>query len=326
MKTALAAALLALALPVLAQDADVAVKLETPTGTLHGSLRAPLGAAKGAIVLLVSGSGPTDRDGNQPRLLSDSLRQLAAALAAEGIATLRYDKRGVAMSREAAKAEKDLRFEHYVDDAAAWIAWLKADARFSLVAVAGHSEGALVGALAAAKAGAGAFVAIAGIARKPAEILRAQLRPRLPEPFWLESERILARLERGETADGVPKELDIVYRPSVQPYLISWFRQSPAEAMRALEVPVLVVQGGADVQVPVAEGEALAAAARNAQLFIVPDMSHALKPATDAASSMKGLTDPTVAIVPQVPARIARFVREAAVAAPPKGRRGPAPT
>ncbi|MCL4688109.1 MAG: alpha/beta fold hydrolase [Burkholderiales bacterium] len=322
MKTALAAALLALALPAfaLARDADVAVKLETPTGTLHGSLRAPLGAAKGPVVLLVAGSGPTDRDGNQPRLLNDSLRQLAAALGARGIATLRYDKRGVALSREAGRSEKDLRFDHYVDDAAAWVAWLKADARFSLVAVAGHSEGALVGALAAAKAGAGAFVSIAGIARKPAEILRAQLRPRLPGPFWLESERILARLEHGETADGVPRELDIVYRPSVQPYLISWFRQSPAEAMRALEVPVLVVQGSADVQVPVVEGEALAAAARNAQLFIVPDMSHALKPATDAASSMKGLTDPTVAIVPQVPARIARFVREAALAAPPKGR------
>lgn len=320
MKTALAAALLALAVPALAQDADVAVKLETPTGTLHGSLRAPLGAARGPVVLLVAGSGPTDRDGNQPRLLSDSLRQLAAALGAEGISTLRYDKRGVATSREAGRAEKDLRFDHYVDDAAAWIAWLKADARFSLVAVAGHSEGAHVGALAAAKAGAGAFVSIAGIARKPAEILRAQLRPRLPEPFWQESERILARLERGETADGVPKELEIAYRPSVQPYLISWFRQSPAEAMRALEVPVLVVQGSADIQVPVSEGEALAAAARNAQLLVVPDMSHALKPATDAASSMKGLTDPTVAIVPQVPARIARFVREAALAAPAKGR------
>lgn len=320
MKTAFAATLLALALPALAQDADIAVKLETPTGTLHGSLRAPLGAAKGPVVLLVAGSGPTDRDGNQPRLLNDSLRQLAAALAAEGIATLRYDKRGVAMSRDAGKTEKDLRFDHYVDDAAAWIAWLKADARFSLVAVAGHSEGAHVGALAAAKAGAGAFVAIAGIARKPSEVLRTQLRPRLPEPFWQESERILARLERGETADGVPKELEIVYRPSVQPYLISWFRRSPAEAMRALEVPVLVVQGTADVQVPVAEGEALAAAARNAQLFVVPDMSHALKPATDALSSMKGLTDPAVAIVPEVPARIARFVRDAALAAPPKGR------
>lgn len=326
MKTAFAAALLALALPALAQDADVAVKLETPTGTLHGSLRLPLGAAKGPVLLLLSGSGPTDRDGNQPRLLNDSLRQLAAALAAEGIATLRYDKRGVAMSREAGRSEADLRFDHYVDDAAAWVAWLRADARFSFVAVAGHSEGAHVGALAAAKAGAGAFVAIAGIARKPAEILRAQLRPRLPEPFWRESERILARLERGETADGVPKELEIVYRPSVQPYLISWFRQSPAEAMRALEVPVLVVQGTADVQVPVSEGEALAAAARRAQLLVVPDMSHALKPATDAASSMKGLTDPTVAIVPQVPARIARFVREAALAAPPEGRRGPGPT
>jgi pimeloyl-ACP methyl ester carboxylesterase len=265
------------------------------------------------VVLFVAGSGPTDRDGNQPRLVNDSLKQLAAALASQGIASLRYDKRGVGASRSAGREEKDLRFEHYVDDAAAWLEWLKADPRFSLVGLVGHSEGAHIGALAAARAGVGAYVSIAGLGRKPAEVLRTQLRPKLPEPFWKESERILAALERGETVADVPKELMILYRPSVQPYLISWFRQSPTEAVAKLDVPVLVVQGTADVQVALPEAEKLHAAARNGTLLVVPDMSHAMKRATaDPATSMKGLTDPAMPIVPELPPRIVQFLRTAA--------------
>ena len=315
MKTALALAFLlatnALAAP--AQGTDEPMELKTPTGTIHGSLRAPQAVARGPVVLLVAGSGPTDRDGNQPRLRSDMLRQLAGALAAEGVATLRYDKRGIGASREAGPSEKDLRFEQYVDDAAGWLARLKVDPRFSFVAVAGHSEGALVGALAAAKAGAGAYVSMAGIARKPADVLRTQLQPKLPEPFWAESERILAGLEKGETTEAVPKELMILYRPSVQPYLVSWFRQSPAEAVAGLAVPVLVVQGTVDAQVAVSEAQALKAVARRGELVLVTDMTHALKRATpEPGSAMKGLTDPSVPIVPELAPRIAAFLRAAA--------------
>jgi pimeloyl-ACP methyl ester carboxylesterase len=317
MKTLLAALLLAttasFAGAARAQATEQPVTLATPTGRIHGSLWAPRGATRGPVILIVAGSGPTDRDGNQPRLVNDSLKQLAAALAVEGIATLRYDKRGIGASRAAAPAEKDLRFEHYVDDAASWLEWLKADPRFSSVALLGHSEGAHIGALAAARAGAAAYVSIAGFGRKPAEVLRTQLKPKLPEPFWSQSERILATLEKGETTPDVPKELMILYRPSVQPYLVSWFRQSPAEAVARLEIPALIVQGAADVQVAVAEGEALAAAARRGQLMVVQEMSHVMKRATDdPASSMKGYTDPTVPIVPVLGPRIARFLREAA--------------
>lgn len=297
----------------LAQGGQESVELETPTGTIRGTLWVPPGADRRPVVLIVAGSGPTDRDGNQPRLSNDSLKQLAAALASQGVASLRYDKRGVGASRAAGREEKDLRFEHYVEDAAAWLAWLKADPRFSLVGAIGHSEGAHIGALAAARSGVGAYVSIAGLGRKPAEVLRAQLKPKLPEPFWVQSERILAALERGQTDADVPKELMILYRPSVQPYLISWFRQSPTEAVAKLEIPVLVVQGTADVQVALPEAEALHAAAKNGTLLVVPDMSHVMKRATgDPASSMKGYTDPAMPIVPELAPRIVQFLRAAA--------------
>ena len=313
MKTSLAALFLAFAVSAFAQETVRPVELATPTGTIRGSLRTPPGTTKGPVALIIADSGPKDRDGNQPRFVNDSLRKLAAELAAEGFATLRYDKRGVGDSREAGPAEKDLRFDQYVEDATAWLAWLKADPRFPFVAVIGHGEGAHVGALAAAKAGAGAFVSIGGLARRPSDVLRTQLKPRLPEPLWAESQRILAALEKGETVAEVPKELMIVYRPSVQPYLISWFRNSPSEAIAKLDVPSLIVQGTADVQVAVSEGEALKEAARRGTLLIVPDMSHAMKRVTaDPASAMKGLTDPTVPLAPELVPRIAQFLREAA--------------
>lgn len=309
MKTALAAALLAVALPALAQDADVAVKLETPTGTLHGSLRAPLGAARGPVVLLVAGSGPTDRDGNQPRLLNDSLKQLAAGLAAEGIASVRYDKRGIAASRAAAPAEKDLRFDHYVADAAAWIERLRADKRFRRVAIVGHSEGAAIAALAAERSRVEAFVSIAGLASRGSDVLRVQLKPKLPPELYAKAERLIAALEKGEDPGAVPEELATIFRPSVQPYLASWFRVVPAEAYARLEAPILIVQGEADIQVSVAEARALKAAAPRATLEIVPRMSHVLKAVTgDPASQMRGYTEPAVPIVPALAPRIAGFI------------------
>jgi uncharacterized protein len=312
MKTVLALLLATFTSAAIAQVAEAPVELRTSTGTIHGSLLAPVTAALIPVVLLISGSGPTDRDGNQPRLPNDSLRQLAAALAANGVATLRYDKRGVGASRAAGPAESDLRFDQYVDDAAGWLASLKADPRFSLVAVAGHSEGAHIGALAAAKADAGAFISMSGMGRKVADVLRTQLKPKLPEPLWKESERILAALEKGETANEVPKELMVLYRPSVQPYLISWFRQSPTEAVARLQVPVLIVQGTADVQVAVEEGERLKAAARRGEMFLVKDMSHVFKRVSaDPASQMQGYTDPSVPIVPELAPRIADFLRAA---------------
>ena len=164
--------------------------LETPTGTVHGTLLLPAGRGPHPVALLIAGSGPTDRDGNSAALpgQNNSLKLLAEGLAERGIASLRYDKRGIAESAAAAPSEADLRFETYVEDAAAWVGQLHADERFTSVTVIGHSEGSLIGMLAAPEADA--FVSVAGIARPAPEVLRDQLRPQLPPELWDESERI----------------------------------------------------------------------------------------------------------------------------------------
>ena len=116
--------------------------------TLYGSYIAP-GPYKPEFdaVLILSGSGPTDRDGNQTTMKNDSLKMVAMALAEDGIASLRVDKRGVAASVKAAAREEDLRFETYIDDAKSWLAFLKAQPGVTRVFVIGHSEGALIGAV-----------------------------------------------------------------------------------------------------------------------------------------------------------------------------------
>ncbi len=144
---------------------DERTSLSVSGGTLHGSLLVPPGSAPVPIALLISGSGPTDRDGNTPLLpgKNDSLKLLAEGLAARNLASLRYDKRGIGESVGAGRNESRLRFENYIDDAAAWGQRLRKDKRFSSLVIVGHSEGSLIGAVAAQKIPADAFISLEGI-------------------------------------------------------------------------------------------------------------------------------------------------------------------
>jgi pimeloyl-ACP methyl ester carboxylesterase len=250
------------------------------------------------------GNGPVAQARN------DSLKLLAAALADAGFASVRYDKRGIGASRAAGPAESALRFDTYVDDAVAWIAKLKSDPRFGRIAVIGHSEGSLIGMLAARRGGADAFVSIAGPAQAAGAVLRGQLAGKLPPDLAASSERILAGLEQGKTDADVPPALAALYRPSVQPYMISWLKYTPAEQLAALRVPVLIVQGTTDIQVGVGQAEALKKARPNAVLAIVPGMNHVLKEVPDDRQrQLASYGDPALPLHPQLASAIAGFLR-----------------
>jgi pimeloyl-ACP methyl ester carboxylesterase len=295
----------------LAASIEEPAQLVTPSGTLHGTLLAPAAAKPVPVVLLIAGSGPTDRNGNS-RILpgaNNSLKMLAEALAARGIASLRYDKRGIGESSAGAPAEKDLRFETYVDDAAAWAAQLKKDARLSRVIIAGHSEGALIGTIAAQRGGASAFVSIAGVSRPADAVLRGQLAGKLPPDLQAANEKILAALKSGKTVEDVPPSLVALYRSSVQPYLISWFRYDPAAEIKKLTIPVLIVQGTTDIQVGVDDARALAAAKPSARLQIVEGMNHLMKRVeADRNKQIASYSDPTLPIDARAVDAIAAFI------------------
>ena len=211
------------------------IDLDTGQGVLHGSLLLPQQPTPPPVVLIIAGSGPTDRDGNNPASgRIDNLKRLALLLANEHIASVRYDKRGVAASQPASPDERNLSVERYVADVVAWSRKLKADPRFGPLILVGHSEGALIASLAAEQAGASAVITLAGSGRPMADVLREQLARRMPPAQLARSSALLDRLQAGQTTLDVPAPLRQVFRPSVQPYLISLFRQNPAAAFAQL--------------------------------------------------------------------------------------------
>lgn len=306
------------------QQADVAAKsaaaassatqLSVPGGTLHGTLLMPPAAGSIPVVLLISGSGPTDRNGNSAMIpgANNSLRLLAEGLAENGIASVRYDKRGIAESAKGAPAESDLRFETYVDDATAWCERLRGDGRFSKVVIVGHSEGSLIGMLAVKKCGAAGFVSIAGAGHTAGDILRTQMAGKLPPELAEKNVAILKSLEEGKTVESVPPELYVLYRPSVQPYMISWMRYDPAKAVAELKTPVLIVQGTTDIQVNPDDAKRLAAANPRSKLLLIDGMNHVLKMVpSDRQKQIASYSDPALALAPELVPAMAELVKSA---------------
>ncbi|MNF68460.1 Alpha/beta hydrolase family protein [compost metagenome] len=311
--------LLLLILPLLAGLAQAApqsvlqrpIELDTGSGILRGTLLRPKTDQPVPVALILAGSGPTDRDGNNPLGgRNDSLKKLAQLLARNGIASVRYDKRGIAASQDAGTDERQLSIELYASDAAAWGRRLKQDARFSQLILVGHSEGALIASLAADSAGADALVSIAGSARPIDQLLRAQLQDRLPPPLLAQSEALLTSLRAGQQVAEVPKPLEVLFRPSVQPYLISLFRQDPAQAFGRLRIPALILQGSHDIQVGVADAEQLKAARPDAQLAIIEGMNHMLRIVPmDMERQLASYRDPHLPLARELGKCILDFIR-----------------
>ena len=286
--------------------------LTTPTGEIHGILLMPDNEEPCPLVIIIAGSGPTDMNGNTigSELQNNSLKMLAEGLAAKGIASLRYDKRGIGKSQAAIMSEEELRFEHYIDDAAAWADMFSADKRFSTIAIAGHSEGSLIGMVAAQKSTAvKAYISVAGCGRPAHEVIEEQLNPQ-PEQVRNEAAAINRELLQGRIVEDVPNYLAALYRKSVQPYLISWFRYNPAKEIAKLKIPVLILQGDKDIQVGVKEAERLYLARMFSSFYIIEGMNHVLKhcEGNDMLSQLEAYQSPTMPIKQELIEHIARFL------------------
>jgi len=307
-------ALLIFQVPVSSGFVEESATLTTPSGVIHGTIDLPSGTGPFPVVLIIAGSGPTDRDGNSAMLAgkNNSLKMLAQSLATANIASLRFDKRGIAASAAAGPKEADLRFENYVDDAAAWVEQLRHDKRFSTVTIIGHSEGALIGAIATARTHPNAFISVAGVGRSAGLVLREQMNGKLPAPLFQANEKILRELEAGRTTEDVPPALKSLYRSSVQPYLISWFKYNPSEIVASIKEPILICQGTTDIQVAVEEAEALKKNASAAKLVIIEGMNHVLKSVpADPAKQTSSYTDPALPINAELMKNIIEFVPRA---------------
>jgi uncharacterized protein len=307
----LAAAALGSAAP---PAAPVEIEAKGPLAPLRGTMLP--GAAGSAPVLIIPGSGPTDRDGNNPLgVHAASYRLLAEGLAARGIGSVRIDKRGMFGSRAAVADGNAVTVADYVADVRSWVEAIRAKTGAPCVWLLGHSEGGLVALAAAAEApnGVCGLILAAAPGRKVGVMLREQLRANPANAPLLDlALAAIDRLEAGERVDPAPLHpaLMPLFAPAVQGFLISLMAQDPAALLARYQGPALVLHGRRDTQAGVADAERLAAARPGVKLVMLDDVNHVLKRAAsdDRAANVATYLDPNLPLAPEVLEAIAGFI------------------
>ncbi|HLW29597.1 MAG TPA: alpha/beta hydrolase [Brumimicrobium sp.] len=282
------------------------VKVKIKEGTLYGTLTSVADKTKAPIVIIIPGSGPTDRNGNSMLVQANSYRLLAEELAKEGIASLRYDKLKIGKSTSDVK-EGELQFENNVEQVNAWIDYLKKK-KYTNIILIGHSEGSLIGMLAAQQRNVTKFISLAGTGRSIDQVLIEQIANQSPQ-FEKETTTLLKQLKEGEKVDDFSPELANLFRKSVQPYLISWIKYSPKEEIGKLTIPVMIIHGSTDIQVTEKDAELQKEGNSKAELIIIKEMNHVLKEANEnKEENMKTYYNPKLPLHEELIPVLAKFI------------------
>jgi pimeloyl-ACP methyl ester carboxylesterase len=312
----IAGLLLAAATPGRAAPIETYVQTQGPSGVLKGTMLAPSDARGAPVALIIPGSGPTDRDGNSPLgVKAAPYRLLAEALAGQGVASVRIDKRGMFASAGAGDPNQ-VTMAAYAADAHAWAASLRRETGAPCVWLIGHSEGGLV-ALVAAQAPKDicGLVLIAAAGRPLADVLREQLKASPAfEPVLDEALAAIDKLAAGQHVDatGMNPALLSLFAPAVQDFVIDEMAYDPAKLAAAYPGPILVLQGTTDLQVSLADAERLAAARPGIRLVELPGVNHMLKVApADPRANGVTYVDPSLPLAPGVAEAITAFVKSA---------------
>jgi len=266
------------------------------------------------LVIIIAGSGPTDRNGNNPMGdKADSYEMLAHALGSQNIASFRFDKRGVGESIPDDFNESKMVFDDYINDAGKIFDYLHDTLGFKDIYFAGHSEGSLIGIMASQKKKVKGFVSIAGAGRPIDEVLEEQVKSRpIPDSLKTKITLIFNELKKGKEVNNFPASLNSIFRKSIQPYMISWLKYSPAQEIKKLNCPVLILQGTCDKQIKIADAENLHNANKKSTLDIIPLMTHTLKN-TDAGckdENNKTYMDPSLPTNKKLVEDIVSFIKK----------------
>lgn len=276
---------------------------------LNGSLYSPLKQNKKTnLVILIAGSGPTDRDGNQKGLTNNSLKYLSEELTKNDIAVFSYDKRIFTQMKSGTVNEATLTFDDFITDATSVLMFFKNQNKYNKIIIAGHSEGSLIGMI-AANGNADAFISLAGAGRTIDAVLVEQITKQAPF-LKEETQKNLDILKSGKTFELKNPMLASLFRESIQPYMISWIKYNPQIEIAKLQIPVLIVNGTKDIQVSVQEAELLKKAKPEAELVLIENMNHIFKEIkSDDAENMKSYTNPDLPIVAKLTSTITTFIK-----------------
>ncbi len=310
MKSAIILAVLAPLLSLANAQVIDTIYVQVDGVNLHTVLSSPDNDTNSPLAIIIAGSGPTDLNGNQPNMQNNSLKYLSTSLVANNIATVRFDKRGIAKSAVSNFDESELIIDLYANDVISLINHYQQKG-YSDIYVVGHSEGSLIGLIAARELQIKGFISIAGAGSPADEVLKNQLKPKLPPAYFSQVETIIDSLKNGYKVNNTPPEFNSLFRASVQPYLISWFRYKPTELIGNLDCPVLIVQGDKDLQVNLEEAKKLQQASVNGELLIVSNMNHVLKSISgDTQENVASYMNPDLPINSELVTGIAEFINQ----------------
>ena len=245
---------------------------------LHGTL-IESESLNSTLAVIIAGSGPTDRDGNNVNIKGNYLMMLAEGLNENGISTFRYDKRGVGKSLGDIKSADKIKFNDYINDAISIINHFRETKKYKIITVIGHSEGALIGMI-ASRLIADSFISIAGSGEDYLTLIERQLSIQ-PEYIKSMSTPILKQLKNKKLVDSVPPLLNSLFRSDVQMYLIDASSYLPVVEISKLQIPVLIIQGTHDIQIDVNDAIKLDMAAKNSQLELIEGMNHVFRQASE---------------------------------------------
>jgi uncharacterized protein len=272
-------ALLVFFYTVIAHAAPVATEAYLKSGKLSGVMLRP--SASSPAVLIIPGSGPTDRDGNNRLGVRGSpYKLLAESLTSKGVTTVRVDKRGMFTSSGAAADASAVTISEYASDVHAWVKVIRDQTNAPCVWVAGHSEGGLV-ALESSRDPAGicGLILLATPGRPLGQVLREQLRLTLGGPMLVQATSVIKALEAGRRFNvyDLHPALQRLFSSSMQRYFISSFSYDPALLIADFHKPVLILHGERDMQVTVSDAKRLKQAAPEAKLVLLPNANHFFK-------------------------------------------------
>ena len=314
MKLAVKAIAVIMATAANASAAETRLSIEGPSGALQGTLAAPDSGAKAPIAIIIPGSGPTDRDGNNPLgVTAGSYRLLAEALAAKGVSTIRFDKRGLFGSSAAAADADNLRMTDLADDVRAWRLEAKKRSSAQCAWLIGHSEGSLVALITAQQPeGICGLILVAGPGRKLGDILREQLKANPANaPILPQALAAISELEAGRRVDvsSMHPALMALFRPSVQGFLIDVLSYDPTQLLARYAGPVLVLQGTTDLQVSMQDAQRLAGARPGVTMVALEGVNHVLKIApADPAANFATYGNSALPIAPSIVEAITSFL------------------
>lgn len=281
--------------------ADQQITIPGPQGLLAGAYMQVTGAT--TAVVIVPGSGPTDRDGNGPNgLNSNSYLYLARAFAEMGLSSLRIDKRGMFGSHQAINDANDVVLQDYASDVQRWCRHLLHEYDITHIVLAGHSEGGLVALKAAADCpGLQGLMLMATPGRPAKDMLLAQLvqNAGLGKADTDSVADFLEALKRDGNADThmLPRGVQDLFPPAIHGYLVDLLNADPVSLADRLDCPVLVMQGLEDIQVTEEDAGILYHAISGAKIVLCPNATHMMKAAVPDAP-LATYCDPALALDP----------------------------